>query len=241
MAPKPLWGGEFLENVRLLEPEHAMFSFHYALSEPPKYAVADGGTISPAEAALLAEPERVLLSDYENATGEINLTDLPLQIVCPSIADPSRAPNGGHTLKLEGNLPYALKEGPRHWDQIKDQVATRVFDYFRKFCPNLTEDKVLGKFLLSPLDIERMNPSMWRGSVHAAGYGAAQEGDMRPVPGWADYRMPIPGLYQTGACTAAGGSVKGQPGREAARVILQDQGTSIDEVLSRSAKAKVSA
>jgi len=241
MAPRPLWGDEFLENVRLLEPEQAMFSFHYALSEPPKYVLADGSTLSPAESTLLNDPERILLSDYEHATGEINLNDLPLQIVCPSIADPSRAPAGCHTLKLEGNLPYALKEGPQHWDTIKDQVAADVFDYFRKFCTNLTDDKILGKFLLSPLDIERMNPSMWRGSVHAAGYGAAQEGDMRPVPGWADYRMPIPGLYQTGACTAAGGSVKGQPGREAARVILEDQGTSIDEVLSRSGGTKVSA
>jgi phytoene dehydrogenase-like protein len=239
MAPRELWGDDFLENVRLLQPEYAMFSFHYALSEPPRYVLADGSTLSPAESTLMAEPERILLSDYENATGEINLRDLPLQIVCPSLADPSRAPAGCHTLKLEGNLPYALKEGPQHWDNIKEQVAAEIFDYFRKFCPNLTEDKILGKFLMSPLDIERWNPAMWRGSVHAAGYGAAQEDDMRPVPGWANYRMPIAGLYQTGACTAAGGSVKGQPGREAARVILEDLGSSIEEVLSKAAKAKV--
>ena len=239
MAPKALWGDEFLENVRLLQPEYAMFSFHYAVSEAPKYVLADGSTISPAESTLLEDPDRILLFDYENATGEINLNHLPLQIVCPSIADPSRAPAGCHTLKLEGNLPYALKEGPQHWDNIKDQVAADVFDYFRKFCPNLTDDKILGKFLVSPLDIERWNPAMWRGSVHAAAWSSAQEGDTRPVPGWAEYRMPIPGLYQTGACTAAGGSVKGTPGREAARVILKDQGTSIEEVVSQSAAAKV--
>jgi phytoene dehydrogenase-like protein len=241
MAPKQLWGDEFLENVRLLQPEYAMFSFHYAISEAPKYALADGGTISPTEAALMDEPARILQSDYENATGEINVEGLPLQVVCPSIADPSRAPAGRHTLKIEGNLPYALKEGPQHWDNIKDQVAAEVFDYFRKYCPNLSADKILGQFLMSPLDIERMNPAMWRGSVHAAAYGAAQSGDMRPVPGWAQYRMPIAGLYQTGACTAPGGSVRGQPGRDAAQVILQDLGISFGEVVRRSAGRKVPA
>ena len=235
MAPKKLWGEGFIENVRLLQPEHAMFAFHYAVSEPPRFELADGSTIEPVESALLSEPERILLADYEHATGELNLDDLPLQIVCPSIADPTRAPAGHHTLKLEGNLPYALKEGPKHWDNIKEKVAADVFDNFRKFCPNLTEDKILGRFIQSPLDIERMNPAMWRGSVHAAAYGAAQSGDMRPVPGWAEYRMPIRGLYQTGACTAPGGSVRGQPGRNAAIAILEDHGSSIEDAVSKSA------
>jgi len=239
MAPRKLWGDSFVENVRLLQPELAMFAFHYAISEAPRYELADGSTISPVESALLSYPERILLADYEHATGKINLDDLPLQIVCPSIADPSRAPAGHHTLKLEGNLPYALKEGPKHWDNIKEEVAAKIFDNFRKFCPNLTEDKILGKFIQSPIDIERMNPAMWRGSVHAAAYGAAQSGDMRPVPGWAEYRMPIPGLYQTGSCTAPGGSVRGQPGRNAAIVILKDHGSSIEEAVTRPAGVRL--
>lgn len=239
MAPKQLWGEDFMENVRLLQPEHAMFAFHYAISVPPKYELDDGSTISPSESVLMSDPERILRSDYEHATGEINLQGLPLQIVCPSIADPTRAPASCHTLKLEGNLPYALKQGPQHWDDIKDQVAADVFDYFANFCPNLTKEKILGKFIQSPIDIERMNPAMWRGSVHGAAYGAAQSGDMRPVPGWAGYRMPIPGLYQTGSCTAPGGSVTGRPGRNAAMVILEDHGSSIAEAVSRSAGTKL--
>jgi len=238
MAPKDLWGDDFRENVRLLEPEHAMFAFHYAISEPPRFELADGSTIAPAESALLSDPERILLADYEHAAGELNLDDLPLQAVCPSIADPTRAPAGHHTLKLEGNLPYALKEGPKHWDNIKDEVAATVFDGFRKFCPNLAEDKILGKFIQSPVDIERMNPSMWRGSVHGVASGASQSGDMRPVPGWAEYRMPIPGLYQTGSCTAPGGSVRGQPGRNAAIVILKDHGSSLAEAVGKSPVTK---
>jgi phytoene dehydrogenase-like protein len=55
------------------------------------------------------------------------------------------------------------------------------------------------------------------------------------MPGWAQHRMPIPGLYQTGATTHPGGSVTGGPGRNAAAVILKDFGTSIEEVVHKKA------
>ncbi|HUA19812.1 MAG TPA: NAD(P)/FAD-dependent oxidoreductase [Bryobacteraceae bacterium] len=235
MAPRELWGEEFLENVRLFQPEHAMFQFHYATKEPPKFPLAGGGTISPAETALLPNPERVLRLTYDNDRGEVNLDDPPLQIVCPTVADPSRAPAGYHTLKLEGTLPYQLKEGPQHWDLIKEQVAESLFGYLRRFSPNLTPDKILAKFLESPLDIERMNPAMWRGSAHHGANNPAQSGANRPVPGWSQYRMPIPGLYQTGACTPPGGSITGMPGRNAAAAMLKDFGTSIEEVVGKKA------
>jgi phytoene dehydrogenase-like protein len=222
MAPRKLWGERFLESVRLFQPEHAMFVFHYATTEAPKYPLASGGTISSCEAAILQRAESIHRLNYMNASGELDLSDLPLQIVSPSVADPTRVPSGGSTLKIEGTLPYALKEGPGHWDAIKDRVAETLLDHLRRFAPNLTPDKVLAKFLLSPLDIERMNPAMWRGSAH--------HGDRR-LPQFAPYRMPIPGLYQTGACTAPGGSITGNPGRNAAAVLLEDQGRSLDEVV----------
>jgi phytoene dehydrogenase-like protein len=236
MAPSDLWGEDFLEGVKLFEPEHAMFSFHYATAEPPKYRLAGGGTISTCEAAFLSSPERVLRLGYDNARGIVDMDDPPpLQVVSATVADPSRAPAGFHTLKLEGTMPYALKEGPEQWDNIKDEVAEGMLNYLRRFAPNLTPDKILGKFLESPLDIERMNPAMWRGSAHHGANNAAQSGAMRPVPGWAQYRMPISGLYQTGGCTAPGGSITGVPGRNAAGVMLKDFGTSIEEVVRKNA------
>ena len=114
----------------------------------------------------------------------------------PRWATPSRAPAGYATVKIEGSLPYALREGPQHWDNIKEQVAEKILARLQRVAPNLTSNKVLGKFLESPIDIERMNPAMWRGSVH--------HGDRR-IPQLVNYKMPIPGLYQTGACTPPGG------------------------------------
>lgn len=232
MAPKGLWGDEFTTGVDLLRPEHAMFAFHYALSEAPAYPLLSGGEIAPAESALLGSPERILRLNYDEGMGEVNVEGMPLQIVVPSIADPERAPVGYHTLKLEGTLPYGLKEGPEHWDTIKQSVADQVLNYFREFAPNITDDKILAEFHQSPLDIERMNPAMWRGSVHALAYGPAQSGSNRPVSGWGNYRMPINGLYQTGGCTAPGGSITGRPGRNCARELLNDLGSSIESAIS---------
>jgi phytoene dehydrogenase-like protein len=222
MAPRELWGDAFQASVDLWQAEQAMFVFHYALSEPPKYPLADGGTVSGAEASIMERPESIFALSADQARGELTLDDYPLQIVHASVYDPSRAPPGCCTLKIEGGIPYALKEGAQHWDAIKERVADTLLTQYMRHTTNLNKDKVLARVIMSPLDIERMNPAMWRGSVH---HRDKRWGNFAP------YRLPIPGLYQTGACTEAGGSVTGLPGRNAAAVILQDDGKSLEQVV----------
>jgi len=210
------------ETVDLWQAEHAMFVFHYAFSEAPQYPLADGGTVSGAEASIMQRPESIFVLGSDQARGELTLDDYPLQIVHASVYDQSRVPPGCCALKIEGGIPYSLKEGPQHWDEIKERVADTFLTRYMRHTTNLTEDKVLAKVIMSPLDIERMNPAMWRGSVH---HRDKRWGNFAP------YRMPIPGLYQTGACTEAGGSVTGQPGRNAAAIILQDDGKTLEQVV----------
>ena len=83
----------------------------------------------------------------------------------------------------------------------------------------------------SPVDVERDNPHMWCGTIHGGDRGLAYSGTQRPVPGWAQHRMPMPGLYQTGAITHPGGSITGGPGRNAAIVILDDLGVKLEDVV----------
>jgi phytoene dehydrogenase-like protein len=234
MAPRELWGQDFVDGVDTWQSECQMFSVNFATTEPPQYPVA-GGALSPVHSELLASPERALRFAYDYAAGAINIEDPPQHIICTTIADPSRAPDGMHTVKSVAYQPYELKQGPQHWDRIKEEVADANLKYLQRFSPNLTNDKILERVVYSPLDLERMNPHNWHGSCHAGGSGPSQSGAMRPMPGWANYRMPIPGLYQTGGTTAPGGSVTGQPGRNAAMVVLKDLGTSIEEVVGKKA------
>jgi phytoene dehydrogenase-like protein len=234
MAPKEAFGDDFLDGVSTWKAGITLFATHYATTEPPKFPVASG-TISPVASGTMATPERGLRVSYDFARQAVNVDEPPLLIVCSSVADPTRTPAGMHTIKVIGNQPYELKEGPQHWDEIKDQVSDANLKYLRRFAPNLTDDKILAQIVESPLDLERMNAHNWHGTCHGGAQNAAQSGGLRPVPGWAQHRMPIPGLYQTGATTYPGGSVSGGPGRNAATVMLKDFGTSLEEVLKKKA------
>jgi phytoene dehydrogenase-like protein len=232
MAPAEAFGEDFLAGVQTWRAGITLFVTHYASKEPPKFPVA-GGTLSPVASGIMATPERGLRVSYDFARGAVNVDEPPLLMVCSTVADPSRAPAGMHTIKVIGNQPYELKEGPEHWDKIKDEVSDAHLKYLRRFAPNLTDDKILAKIVESPLDLERMNAHNWHGTCHGGAQDAAQSGAMRPMPGWAQHRMPIAGLYQTGATTFPGASVSGGPGRNAAAVMLKDFGSSIEEVLKK--------
>lgn len=232
MAPSEMWGQDFLDGVATWQPEHAMFVTHYATSEPPKFPV-EGGTMAPIEAGMMTEVDRALRFGYDDARGIVNLDNPPIQVITPTVADPSRTPPGMHSMKVVGWQPYALKEGPEHWDDIKKEVSEANLKVLQKYATNLTDDKILARFISSPLDLERMNPHFWHGCAHGGAQSISQTGPMRPVPGYAQHRMPIAGLYQTGATTYPGGSVTGAPGRNAATVMLKDFGTSIDAVVQK--------
>jgi phytoene dehydrogenase-like protein len=107
----------------------------------------------------------------------------------------------------------------------------------RRHAPNFTDAVILGQLTKSPADIERLNPHMIHGAFHGGNRGPAFSGALRPAPGWASHRMPIPGLYQTGGSTHPGGSITGAPGRNAAIVLLTDLGHDPAQVMSGSARA----
>lgn len=230
MAPKKLWGEDFLDGASTWQPGLTLFATNYATTEPPIYKV-DGGTLSPVHSGTMISSERAREMSYDYARGTVNTHNPSLHVICCSLADPTRAPEGCHTIKVVAYQPYQLKEGPEHWDKIKRQVSDENLAFVRQFSPNLTENKILARTIESPLDLERMNPHNWHGSCHGGGWGPAQSGPLRPMPGYAQHRMPIPGLYQTGATTHPGGSVTGGPGRNAAAVMLNDLGSSLDAVI----------
>src|SRR4029077_11024740 len=175
----------------------------------------EGGLSEPMGVGIMSTATRALRMGYDYARGEINVEDPVLLAVCPTLADPGRAPPGKHTVKVIGFQPYDLAQGPQHWDEIKEQVSQANLKYLRRFATNLTDDKILARVVESPLDLERMNPHNWRGSCHGGAQNAAQSANMRPVPGWAAHRMPIPGLYQTGSTTPPGGVLLCVPRRDA--------------------------
>jgi phytoene dehydrogenase-like protein len=221
MAPPEVWGESFRYGVATWAAGVSLFASYYAVTEPPTYA-GPAGALTPVASGTASSPERELRLSQDFRTGHVDLDDPTLLVLCATVDDSSRAPAGRHTLKIVSMCPYDLPEGPEHWDTIKDEVADAHLRQLRRFAPNLTDDTILARVVRSPLDLERFNSHNWHGSCHGGDLSPAQSDDLRPVPGWAAHRMPIPGLYQTGGTTHPGGSVSGGPGRNAAIVVLRD-------------------
>jgi len=141
-----------------------------------------------------------------------------LDVVIPSLRDPSVAPPGKHVMScFVQYAPYHLATSD--WDTQRDALGDAVIGALAEYAPNM-RDIVLHRQVLTPLDLER-EFGLSEGNIFHGELSPDQMFSFRPVPGWAEYRTPIDGLYLCGSSTHPGGGVMGAPGRNAAREILR--------------------
>jgi phytoene dehydrogenase-like protein len=222
MAPPELWGEDFLYGVKTYETGISGFVLYVAATQPPVFDTGDRGRAA-VSAGLVAWPERFLAMLRQINDG-VAFDDVPFLLVAtPTLVDASRTVDNLHTVKMLNAVTYELPEGLT-WSEHKHTVADRFLEAVRLRCSNFTDDVVVAMDVKSPDDIEAQNAHMIRGAYHGGDRTPANSGANRPVPGWAQHRMPIPGLYQTGGTTHPGGSITGAPGRNAAHIILEDLG-----------------
>lgn len=215
MAPADAWGEDFRYGVETFDEGVPVLAIYLATSEAPLSAVSSG---------CVGWPEDVIRAARDAREGRVITDGAWMLFATPTLEDPSRAPEGRHTLKILQPQPYAAEGSPARWEEAREEVLQASLQHLRRCAPHMTPDTILASAVKTPLDIERINPHMWHGTIHGGDRGLAHGGAMRPVPGWAQHRMPIPGLYQTGATTHPGGSITGAPGRNAAIVMLEDLG-----------------
>jgi phytoene dehydrogenase-like protein len=227
MAPREAWGEEFLYAVDTYDAGVAAFATHYLTTEPPRYR----GGLTAVSAGVAGWPEQIVRMGRDVKEGRLVRDGAWLLFPTPTVEDPSRAPAGHHTVKLLGMQPYDPGGGPEAWEELREEIAAVHLGHLRRAAPNLIDEKILARLIVAPPDLERSNPHMWRGTFHGGDRSIAHSGPLRPAPGWAQHRMPIPGLYQTGGTTHPGGSVTGAAGRNAAIVMLSDLGHDPREVM----------
>jgi len=146
-----------------------------------------------------------------------------VEMLIPSVLDASLAPPGMHVASLfcQHANPRIGDVRPGHtWDDHREEVADLMIATVNEVAPNFAQS-VLGRRVLSPLDLER-EFGLVGGDIFHGALALDQLFSARPVLGNADYRMPIAGLYLCGAGAHPGGGVTGIPGRNAAREILRD-------------------
>jgi phytoene dehydrogenase-like protein len=142
-----------------------------------------------------------------------------IDVVIPSLTDPSVAPPGKHVMScFVQYAPYDLREGT--WDEKRDEFGDTVIQTLAEYAPNLP-GIIRDRQVLTPLDLER-EWGLSEGNIFQGELTLEQLFFLRPAPGWSQYRTPVRQLYMCGAATHPGGGIMGAPGRNAALRILAD-------------------
>ena len=205
----------FVRRVKHIRAHGLAAKLHLALKRSPVFRGVSAQQLS---GRLLLAPSLAYVEHAYNHAKYGEFSSMPImEITVPTINDPALAPEGQHVLSaIVQYVPYALKEG---WQSGHRRLLETVLDSLERLAPGL-RDSVLGAELLTPPDLERE----FRGSG-----GHWHQGDLafdqflmvRPVPGAAQYRTPIPGLFLCGAGCHPGGGVMGVAGSNAAQQVLK--------------------
>jgi len=143
-----------------------------------------------------------------------------LNVVIPSLTDPSVAPAGKHVMSIFVQYaPYDLTEGPEAWPSQREAFGDAVIDTLAEYCPTL-KDSILHRQVLTPWDLEQ-DFGLTGGNIFHGELSLEQLFFLRPAPRWAKYKTPIKNLWMCGSGTHPGGGVMGAPGANAARDMLQ--------------------
>jgi phytoene dehydrogenase-like protein len=143
----------------------------------------------------------------------------PIHLTIPTVCDPGLAPPGRHTL-ITGIQQLPIVLNGTTWETERERFADLVQGIIEEFAPGF-ESSILHRHVLTPMDYERIF-GLTGGNIFHGSMTMAQLFACRPLPGWASYRMPVPGLYLCGSSAHPGGGVTGLPGRNAAQEVLRD-------------------
>jgi phytoene dehydrogenase-like protein len=178
------------------------------------------GLVDPAELGIHIGPDVDYLEHAFDASKYGQISPEPyLDVAIPSVVDRSLCPPGRHVMSIcVQYAPYRLANGGT-WPAAADQLGAIVRRTLERYAPGISST-IEHQQVLTPLDLETAY-GLTLGHIHHGEPSLDQLFTMRPVLGWAQYRMPIEGLFLCGAGTHPGGGITGAPGRNAAREIIR--------------------
>jgi phytoene dehydrogenase-like protein len=222
VAPADLPAG-FRTRIARYRNGSGTFRMNVALSELPDFACLPGTAMAEHhQSGIVIAPSLDYMDAAWRDAKAFGWSRKPIvEMLIPSTVDDSLAPPGRHVASLFcQQFAPRLPDG-RSWDDSRDEAADLVIDTVNDHAPNF-KASVLGRMILSPLDLERTF-GLTGGDIMHGHMALDQLWAARPVLGYASHRAPLKGLYMCGAGTHPGGGVSGNPGRNAAREILRDR------------------
>ena len=210
---------EFLEEVRRYKFRGSSGKVNLALDALPDFKSIPGPGAHLRGAISISPSVDYMERAYDDAKYGRYSRRPYIDMVIPSLTDPSVAPPGKHVMScFVQYAPYKLAEG--NWDEQREAFGDTVIDTIAEHAPNI-KNIIRGRQVLTPLDLER-EFGLTEGNIFQGELSLEQLFFLRPIPGWAQYRTPIDNLYMCGSATHPGGGIMGAPGRLAALEILKD-------------------
>lgn len=211
---------KFVKHVNNIKHQGTMMRVHFALDRLPEFSGIDGDSEERLSGHVQIAPTVAYIQKAFDPVKYGNYPTQPyLDIQIPTLTDSSLAPEGKHILSVTVKyMPYNLREG--NWDELRETIAKLVIDMLSEYAPDF-EQCIQEYKVLTPLDMER-EYSLPEGNPVHGDMALNQFMWMRPIPGYAQYRGPIDGLYMCSAATHPGGGVTGINGKNAAQIILKD-------------------
>jgi phytoene dehydrogenase-like protein len=192
------------------------FKMDWALSGPVPWTSAEAR-----ESAVVHAGDS--LADLTAFTRQVRAGQLPdnpyLVIGQQSLADPGRAPPGGHTLWAYSHVPSVVEGG---WGRHREAFADRVERRLEGLAPGF-RDLVRGRHIATPADLEAMDENLVGGDLGGGSARLGQQLIFRPAFPYFRYRTPVRGLYLASASTHPGPGVHGACGFNAALQALKDE------------------
>ena len=211
---------EFLEEINRYKFRGSSGKVNLALDALPDFKCMPGPGAHLRGAISISPSVEYMERAYDDAKYG-NFSRHPyIDMVIPTLTDPSVAPPGKHILScFVQYAPYKLRPG-LDWDSQKEAFGDNVINTIAEYAPNI-KDIILHRQVVTPLDLER-EWGLSEGNIFQGELSLEQLFFLRPVPGWARYRTPIKNLYMCGSATHPGGGIMGANGRLAALEILKD-------------------
>jgi phytoene dehydrogenase-like protein len=210
---------EFAQAIDRISYDSASLKLNVALTELPNFTACPGTPGPQHHGTIHICPDQDYIERaFDDAKYGRPSQDPVLECTIPSAVDPSVAPPGKHLMSMFIQYaPYRLKEGT--WENAREKFADRCFDLLDRHAPNFKRS-VIARQILTPVDLER-EFNLTGGNIFQGAMNLHQLFMFRPVPGFADYRTPVKGLFLCGSAAHPGGGVMGAAGWNAAREMLR--------------------
>ena len=213
---------DFLTSIRRYKLRGSSGKVNLAVDRLPEFACRPGDSRHLRGDIAIAPSIPYLEKAYDEAKyGDYSKRPY-LNVVIPSLVDPSVAPPGRHIVScFVQYAPYHLKEGAEHWPEKREAFGDAVVDTLAEYCPGLKES-ILYRQVLTPWDLEQ-EFGLTEGNIFHGELSPEQLLFQRPVSGWARYQTPVSGLWMCASGTHPGGGVMGAPGELAAKTMLSSR------------------